>query len=211
MTSPVVVPLINGSGAASAANFEALAKSIARWLNRTDLAEVIPDFIRMAESEFARDPRIRGSFQTTITNGYTPDGEFVLPVDMLELTEMRFEGQVVKQMPREAWNGIVQGTFYARVGNVATITGKPAGAYQLTYVQKLPSLVFPSDSNWLLREHYDVYLWKCCEQGSVWMRDAEAAQGYSTKYERAVAQLLEANNLRAWGGASVQILAPGVV
>lgn len=210
MTSPVVVP-ISGTGSASVANFQALSKSIARWLNRTDLAEVIPDFILMSESEFSRDPRIRGSFQTTVVDGYTPSGEFVLPADMLELSEMRFEGLPVKEAPYETWRGIVQGLFYARVGNVAKITGKPAGSYQLTYVQKLPSLVFPSDSNWLLREHYDVYLWKCCEQGSVWMRDAEAAQGYSTKYERAVAQLLQANNLRAWGGASVQVLAPGVI
>ena len=75
MTSPVVVPVSNTVGAATAANFEALSLSIGRWLNRTDLADVIPDFVRMAEAEFARDPRIRSSFQTVVVDGYTPDGE----------------------------------------------------------------------------------------------------------------------------------------
>ena len=81
----------------------------------------------------------------------------------------------------------------------------------LDFLQRLPQLVFQSDSNWLLREHYDVYLWKCCEQGSVWMRDAEAAQGYNQKYELAVQNLLTANNYRAWGGAPLAVQSGGVV
>lgn len=209
--SPVVVPVANTVGAATAATFAALSASIGRWLNRTDLEAVIPDFVRMAEAEFARDVRLRSSFQTVVIDGYTPDGEIALPADMLELKELRAGGHVLTVLANEDWRTKLSGPYFTRIGNVAHITGKPAVAYRLTYMQRLPQLAFPSDSNWLLREHYDIYLWKCCEQGSVWMRDAEAAQGYNQKYELAVQNLLTANNYHAWGGAPVAVQAPGVV
>ncbi len=173
---------------------------MARWLNRTDLSDVIPDFVRMSEAEFARDTRIRSSFQVVVVDSYTPNGEIPLPTDLLELQSLSLEG--VEQIERKN---------FVRVGEVVTINGKPAGSYQMQYLQKLPALSFPSDSNWLLREHYDVYLWKCCEQGSVWMRDIEATQGYSSKYEAAVQQLLKANNYHAWGGAPIAVQSHGVV
>ena len=211
MTSTVVVPVANTVGAATAANFAALSLSIGRWLNRTDLADVIPDFVRMAEAEFARDPRIRSSFQTVVVDGYTPDGEISLPYDLLELQELRVAGAVHNPLPHADWRNRVTGAYFTRIGNVVHITGTPAAAYRLTYLQKLPQLAFPSDSNWLLREHYDVYLWKCCEQGSVWMRDVEATQGYNQKYEMAVQSLLTANNYHAWGGGPVEVQSGGAV
>lgn len=211
MTSPVVVPVANTVGSATAANFAALSLSIGRWLNRTDLADVIPDFVRMAESEFARDVRLCSSFQVALASGFAPSGELALPPDLLELKELSAGGVVLSELPYDDWIKRPSGPHFARVGNVVHITGKPATGYRLTYLQRLPGLVFNSDSNWLLREHYDVYLWKCCENGSVWMRDAEAAQGYNQKYELAVQNLLTANNYHAWGGAPLAVQSGGVV
>lgn len=206
----IVVPG-GAAGAASSATLESLTASVAKWLNRTDLADVIPDFVRMAEAEFARDPRIRSSFQTVVVDGYTADGEIALPSDLLELQELRVAGAAHIPLPHPDWRNRVTGAYFTRIGNVVHITGKPAAAYRLTYLQKLPQLAFPSDSNWLLREHYDVYLWKCCEQGSVWMRDVEATQGYNQKYEMAVNSLLTANNYHAWGGGPVEVQSGGAV
>ena len=97
------------------------------------------------------------------------------------------------------------------LGEVAHVTGHPAGTFQVTYVQRLPQLVFGSDSNWLLREHFDMYLWKSCEMGSIWLRDVDGAQGYSVKYEAAAQRLLQASNYHSWGGAPLSVQAPGVV
>lgn len=207
----LVVPVAAASSAAAVANFAGLSASVARWLNRTDLTAVIPDFVRMAEAEFSRDTRLRSSFQVVDTSGYTPAGEIPLPVDMLELRELSAGGTVLRELPYEDWRQRSDGPHFARLGEVAHITGKPATAYGLKYLQKLPALVFQSDSNWLLREHYDVYLWKCCEMGSAWMRDPEAVASYSAKYEGAVQQLLSAHNAHRWAGASVAVMAPGVV
>lgn len=203
----IVVPSSSSASAANSATYAGLKTSIARWLNRTDLTDVIPDFVRMAESEFARDPRILSSFQATELSSYTADGEIALPIDLLELQTLTFAGHIVTELPRLPGSG----NYYARIGEVLHIAGHPAGQYKLTYAQKLPQLLFDSDSNWLLREHYDVYLWKCCEVGSVWMRDPDGVSGYNTKYEAAVQQLLSANNRHRWGGYDLSVQAPGVV
>lgn len=206
----IVVPG-GAAGAASGSTLESLTASVAKWLNRTDLDLVLVDFVRLAEAEFARDTRLRSSFQVFTESGYTQNGEIALPSDMLELQELSVGGQVLAELPMADWRERIGGPYFARVGNVAHVTGKPAATYQLMYLQRLPQLAFPSDSNWLLREHYDVYLWKCCEQGSVWMRDVEATQGYNQKYEMAVNSLLTSNNYHAWGGAPVQVQSGGVV
>ena len=205
----IVVP-IGGSGA-SQATLASLKTSIAGWLNRTDLDFIIPDFVTMAEAEFSRDVSLRGSFQMAVDTGYAPTGEIRLPDDMLELRELQFQDQPLDETPYGDPRMNSHGPFFERVGNVAQVAGRPEGTYRLTYVQKLPALEFDSDSNWLLTAHFDVYLWKCCEIGSVWLRDAEAAQGYSTKYQTAAAQLLRAHNYHGWGGAPLAVQAPGVV
>lgn len=207
----IVVQSSSSQSAASVATYSTLKKSIAAWLNRTDLADVIPDFVRMAEAEFARDVRIRSTFQTTVTDGYTEDGQIAVPVDLLELKTLQFEGSTLTELPLAAWKAKLSGPYFTRIGEVIHVLGYPSGTFTLTYVQKLAQLISDSDSNWLLLDHYDVYLWKCCEVGSVWMRDVEGVAGYNSKYEAAVDQLLSANNHHRWGGVDLQVQAPGVV
>lgn len=207
----IVVPSSTSQSAANTANFDSLSKSIAKWLNRTDLTDVIPDFVRMAEAEFTRDTRIRSSFQVVIKSDYSVSGEIALPSDLLELRQLEYASHIMTELPLSTWQAKLRGNYYARIGEVLHITGKPKGAYTLTYLQKLPQLVFNSDSNWLLREHYDVYLWKCCELGSAWMRDVDGVSSYNQKYEAAVQSLLEANNYHSSGSFDMTVQAPGVV
>ena len=206
----IVVPG-GAAGAASSATLESLSASVAKWLNRTDLDLVLVDFVRLAEAEFARDTRLRSSFQVLTESGYTASGEVVLPSDLLELKALVLSGRALAELPYEDWRGVASGDYFARVGGVVHITGRPEGAYDITYVQQLPPLVFATDSNWLLRAHFDIYLWKCCEIGSIYLRDVEAATGYASKYEAAAGRLLQAVNQHAWGGAPRVMLAPGVV
>lgn len=207
-----IVITVPGSGAApSSATYEALQASIARWLNRTDLTDVIPDFVLMAEAEFSRDPRIRSAAQTTRLTGMTADGTVPLPEDMLELKCFKIEDEEYEFLPPETFYGICGGRYYTRDGATLVAKDEPQGDWELSYLARLPALQFPSDTNWLLQNHYDVYLWKCCEQGSVWLRDVDGAQGYRAKYDAAVSQMLDANNRHEWAGFPLHMRAPGVV
>ena len=88
----IVVPG-GAAGAASSATLESLNASVAKWLNRTDLDLVLVDFVRLAEAEFARDTRLRSSFQVLTESGYTASGEVVLPSDLLELKALALAGR----------------------------------------------------------------------------------------------------------------------
>lgn len=198
-------------GEVSNARFSDLIKSIGTWLNRTDLERVIPDFVRMAESEFARDPRIRSASQVLRSVGPITSDQSSIPDDVQELVELRVGGVSFKQLALAEFRVSPLPHVFTRIGNVSQFKPGTTGNCELTYVQRIPNLTFSDDTNWLLSEHYDVYLWKCCEQGSVWLRDVEGATGYRSKYEAAVADMLAANNWREWGGAPMSVQASGVV
>ncbi|KGH27017.1 phage adaptor protein [Comamonas testosteroni] len=207
-----VLPSLAVSGNAAEANYISLRKSVAAWLNRTDLDVVIPDFVRMAEAEFARDPRIKTVMQTTRYADTVLNGQIVLPDDMQELKELRINSAPFYQLTLEDFRSKLSGSYFTRIGQVAQILGSPTGVpYEILYTQRYAPLVFNEDSNWLLRNNYDVYLWKCCEQGAVWLRDPEGVTGYRAKYEAAVQEMLSANNRYNWGGTPLAVSAPGVV
>lgn len=207
-----VLPSLAVSGNAAEANYSSLRKSVATWLNRTDLDAVIPDFVRMAEAEFARDPRIKTAMQTTRYADTVLNGQVILPDDMQELKELRVNSAPFYQLTLEDFRAKLTGPYFTRIGQVAQIIGSPTGVpYEILYTQRYAPLVFNEDSNWLLRNNYDVYLWKCCEQGAVWLRDPEGVTGYRAKYEAAVQEMLSANNRYNWGGTPLAVSAPGVV
>lgn len=207
-----VLPSLAVSGNAAEANYSSLRKSVATWLNRTDLDAVIPDFVRMAEAEFARDPRIKTAMQTTRYADTLLNGQIILPDDMQELQELRVSSVPFRQITLEDFRLKQCGPYFTRIGQVAQILGSPTGVpYEILYTQRYAPLVFNEDSNWLLRNNYDVYLWKCCEQGAVWLRDPEGVTGYRAKYEAAVQEMLSANNRYNWGGTPLAVSSPGVV
>ena len=207
-----VLPSFAVSGNAAEANYNSLRRSVATWLNRTDLDPVIPDFVRMAEAEFARDPRIKTAMQTFRIAGTVANGQIVLPDDLQELQELRINSVPFQQITLEDFRLKQCGPYFTRIGQVAQILGSPTGVpYEILYTQRYAPLVFNEDSNWLLRNNYDVYLWKCCEQGAVWLRDPEGVTGYRAKYEAAVQEMLSANNRYNWGGTPLAVSAPGVV
>lgn len=62
---------------------------------------------------------------------------------------------------------------------------------------ELEPLLAADSSNDILANAFDVYLFKCCEKGAVYLRDAEGAAGYRALYDEAVARL----NMADFGGA----------
>lgn len=188
-----------------------LAGSIARWLNRTDLADAIPDFVTTAESEIETDSRLRATFQVTTGTGAMIAGIIALPTDMLELRALSVNGVHVRELTPQDFARSLRIDVFKRSGETIEVIGKPDGNWELEYLAKLPALVFDTDSNWLLREHFDVYLWKCCEIGSIYLRDPDGASGYQTKYEQAASRIQGDVMEHRWGGASREVSAPGVV
>lgn len=205
-----VVPSISAPGIIGGALYSNLIATVARWLNRTDLDDIIPDFVRIAESEMNADPRIADAAQVITTVGNISGSQITVPDDVEELHQVSVNGHPCEQLALADFQRTLSPYVCTRVGNVLKLPGNTLGSYELIYAQRLKPLRLLDDTNWLLQRYPDVYLWKCCEQGGVWLQDSEAAQGYRAKYEAAVANIPSAHNYNKWGGA-LQVQSPGVV
>src|SRR5690606_13366739 len=71
------------------ADYLGLRQSIAKWLNRTDLEDRIPDFVRLAEQEHRRDVRAQVMEEAAV--GALVDGVLSYPEDFLEARNLMVE------------------------------------------------------------------------------------------------------------------------
>jgi hypothetical protein len=65
--------------------YDGLKASVANWLNRTDLATEIPDFIELAEERLINDVRASVLEKTTTVTSVSATGETDVPSDFVEL------------------------------------------------------------------------------------------------------------------------------
>ena len=187
-----------------------LKTSVDSWLARDDVAVTGGDFneiMLIAESFIARDVRLATQEATAdlVFTGRSAD----LPSDFLEVrnpfvddTARLFE-YMTPQALREsrAWNNGRAGSFYTIEGNNTspitssatlqmTIAG-PASAstpttVKINYWARLPALVNGTDTNWLLTNHYDIYLYALLRVAAEYVQDDMLEDRFTAKYLDAV-------------------------
>lgn len=183
-----------------------LQTSVDAWLIRDDVAVTGSDFNQIllnAESSIARNYRfLTQEVTTTLTfDGRSQD----LPADFLEVRNPFIDDNVRKfeyQTPQairenSAWENGRVGSFYTLEGSEDTVNNPPtddrikmtiAGPasasstldVDVNYYRKFPALDTgtPTDSNWLLVNHYDVYLYECLLAAAIYLQETEMAAGY---------------------------------
>lgn len=146
-----------------------LQQTIADWLNRADLDQQIPDFIKLAESTL--NDVMRTSFMVASTTITVTAGRAPLPTDALEIvysqvasTEDEPLEQVTPQqllmLRRARTRGAGNPKFFAIIGREMLVTPTPAsGSIDVDYYQKIPALSVSNTTNWLLEEAPHVYLY----------------------------------------------------
>ena len=147
-----------------------LQTAIGDWLNRADLDQKIPDFIRLAESTL--NDVLRSADMVTQTTSVTiTSGRADLPADALELvyaqvaaTEDEPLEQVTPQQltmlrrtrTRDAGNP----RFFAIIGRKIAVTPSPSsGSLDIDYYQRIPALTDTNTTNWLLTDAPHMYLY----------------------------------------------------
>jgi hypothetical protein len=183
-------------------NYDELKTSVGDWLNRQDLAAVIPDFIRLLEAQAQRKLRVRQMFVEVDTTIDTDTGRITLPDDFLQLRDLRVLDT----------NGVPIGISYAAPNELTSILRSQQGAagiprvftvhkdsievvptpnadytVKLFYVRKIPALSAELASNWLLEEHPDIYLFGALMQAAPYLKNDERV----TLWGEALASILE--------------------
>lgn len=174
------------------ANYGDLKTSIADWLARDDLTNQIPDFIALFEATARRE--YGGAVlaarqlidctagQSTITLPVTPRS--ITFLGHTDGTDMRQGGpeEIVRM-------GTARGKPILWSWETGTTTlrlfPQPDAAYELAlyYTSSLSGLASNSDTNWLLTNYPDIYLYGSLLQARQYLQD-EALRDYEAKFDK---------------------------
>jgi hypothetical protein len=194
-----------------------LQAAIGNFLNRTDLAGVIPDFITLAEAQISR--RLQAAWSegqplpramVTRNAAFGIASEMVnVPFDFLGPIAFSIDSEAVRltylspvSMAREkekrgsnAPNDVPRA--YTVLGSQFQFLPVPDTAYTgtLVYWQSFTPLSGGNPSNWILAGHPDVYLYGALTQAAPYLIDDARLATWGNLFTAGVADLLKADPL----------------
>jgi hypothetical protein len=199
-----------------------LKTSVDAWLTRDDVAVSGADFpqiLLLSESDIARDVRAVVQEQSITLNftGRSAD----LPYDYIGLRNIFIDDNVRKSEYRtpeairesSAWDNGRVGSFYSIEGGSQTpgdertaiiiagaATAPPDDLDMLVlYWARFAPLVNDPDTNWLLAQHYDVYLYSTLRAACEYIQEDILEDRYAGKYDRAVHKMSTHENRKRYG------------
>lgn len=182
------------------ATYSDLTTAVGDWLNRADLAAVVPSFVSLCEAELNR--RLR-TFNMVTRSDASVDAQYIaLPSDFLEMRSFYLKTDPIQklqflsneEMARKKMQGFLEGgkpNYFTIVGNTAEFLPVPGQAFnaELVYYAKVPSLSGTTTTNWLLTSHPDIYLYGSLMQSAPYLRDDERVGVWSSLFEKGIEQL----------------------
>ncbi len=196
------------------ATYQQLIDEVQGWLNRRDIASLIPGWVLMVETEIAETCRTR----CQVVSGIQPiDNAYItLPPNFATMESIRdaTTGEMfeLKDEWSGSWNSMYQPhswSVYEQANPLA-----PCTAYRLVHdcIELLPHpiipdppdptwkpqqilmgwyakpkpLILPSDTNDILENHYAIYLFGTCKYGAMFELDDDRAQQMDAAYQQAV-------------------------
>ena len=195
-----------------------LKASVADWLNRTDLTNVIPDFISLAEAQIERTLRTR---QMIARATASIDTEYsAMPADFLETKSIKLNTNPVTALVFESIDALdsLKSTTYispGRPGYFGIVGGQirvlpvPDSTYtaELIYYAKLSKLSSSVATNWLLTQAPDVYLYGSLMQAAPYLKDDSRVPVWAAIYTRGLEELQIADDRGATSGGSIMMRA----
>lgn len=174
-----------------------LRTAISDWLLRTDLSNSDLDrFIDNAESTLRRDERIRELRSQTLDADAVTE---TLPSDFVALESLYHEGPTYFGEIEIVTPGMLgdveadQGetgvpTHAALINGVLRFAPVPDATYtlRLTYWATIDRLSDSLQSNWLLDEHQDIYLYACLVEAAPYMKDDERLPMWERELEKRI-------------------------
>ena len=174
-----------------------LQTAVGDWLNRADLDQKIPDFIRLAESTL--NDVLRSADMVTSATAAITNGRATLPSDALEIvyaqvasTEDEPLEQIAPQqltmLRRTRTRDAANPRFFAIVGRQLVVTPSPSGSVSLDldYYQRLPALTSSNTTNWLLTDAPHVYLYTSLLHATPFLMDDARYQVFNNTVSQQV-------------------------
>ena len=199
-----------------------LKMAVANFLNRGDLASVIPDFVTLAEAQMTRRlaKRLSEEGKPLPRNAMTRNAAFSItsetvsmPADLLGpltfsidgegqqltyLSPLAFAAEKVRR-GANASSGVPES--YTIIGSVFQFCPVPASAFSATlvYWAKPEPLSDSAPSNWVLADHPDAYLYGTLVQSAPYLMDDARVTVWGGLFTAALEDMLNSDPLPSDG------------
>ena len=199
------------------ANYSDLQATVADFLNRSDLTDIIKDWIRMAEAELNRLLRVRE--MSVRTRAPLSSQYLKLPVDFLgmrnielitdPITPLEYRNPHNLDIHRSS-DSTGKPLYYTVVQNNLEFAPAPDSEYtlEIVYYQKLPQLgtgVGEFTTNWLLDSHPDIYLYGSLMQSAPYLQADERIGVWAGKFQQVLEQLKTSDEKARFSGTTPTI------
>ena len=185
-------------------NYSELKTAIASWLDRTDLTDIIPDFIALAETRHKRDFKIR-RMETRVTTNTIDGSEFyTLPDDYVAMRNIKLNTDpktplefLTPEIMDRLNAGSSKGTpkAYTIKGNNIELRPIPDSAYQIevSYYKHFTALSDSNTTNDMLTHHPDIYLYGALVEAEPYLQNDKRIQTWASFYDRAKKDIIDSN------------------
>lgn len=200
----------------SITNYTELQTAVGRWLQRTDLSTLIPDFIKIAEADFNRNLRLTDQLvreDLTVSSRWTALSGLTYSCQEIRSIKATANGvsYALEYLPPDQTHKFyVAGVpkFYTRAGNELGVFPSPDGSYTLEveYFRSVPDLATNS-TNWLLTLAPDLYLYRAVIEGAQYLHNTELLARVEPMFARALIALKQDDRGKQFGGTSLTIRA----
>jgi len=198
-------------------NYGELKSAVGDFLNRSDLTSVIPTFIDFAEAEFNRVLRIR---QMVARAEAVIDTRFsAVPSDFIEakdlvivtgtpVTPLQFvTQQEMAQIRNEELTAAGKPLYFSVVGGQFEICPTPDDEYtlEMSYFAKIDALTDDADTNWLLTDYPDLYLYTSLMHSAPYLKDDERLAVWAQLATKAKEELIARDTSASYNGSTPKI------
>ena len=184
-------------------NYTNLKSSIADFLNRDDLTDVIPTFIALAEADFNRN--VRHYKMEARSNGQQDAGDqyMQIPSDWLETIRLHLTSNGTSALTLTSRAAMAD--IRAKNENISTKspylythadgqfelypTPSEETDFEILYYQKIPALNDSNTTNWLLTDAPDVYLYGALKHSASYLQDDARLTVWQAQYQEALLNL----------------------
>jgi hypothetical protein len=192
--------------------YSELQTTVASYLNRNDLTDIIPTFITLTENRLNRELRVRANMvraQTTTTSG---TAFYDLPSDLIELRDISYDSNsqsfslayLSPESVNREYGSIISGQpkAYTNLGKNIKLTPTPDAAYSINinYFAQLRSLSNSVATNDVLTEYPSLYLFGACLEGAIYLNDTEQTNRFGSVFEKTLDDVKRAEEAARYSG-----------
>jgi len=184
--------------------YSELKTAVANWLDRSDLTDIIPDFIVLAETRHKRDFKIR-RMETRVTANTIADTEYyTLPDDYVAMRNIKLNSDpktALEYLTPEIMDRLQAGSStgkpkaYSIKGNNIQLRPLPDGIYEIeiSYYKTFAALSDSNTTNDMLTHHPDAYLYATLLEAEPYLQNDKRVALWLQAYEIARKAIIDSN------------------